>query len=126
MKKFFYVSLILFFLLSFASCQKRNSIEINSSSLEIAPDLQWALIVVPYAAFRADSSFSSQVQGSARKGEIFVVKGKKSIREESNGDENSLDRTVWYNFEQGWLDESLVRIYDTKLKAQNAAKRIQN
>ncbi len=126
MKKFFYVSFILFFLLSFSSCQKRNLIEVNSSSLEIAPDLQWALIVVPYAAFREDSSFSSQVKGSARKGEIFVVKGKKSIREESNGDDNSLDRTIWYNFEQGWLDESLVRIYDTKLKAQNAAKRLQN
>lgn len=126
MKKFFYINLILFCLLSFVSCQKRNLIELNSNTLDIAPDLQWALIVVPYAAFRADCTFSSQVQGSARKGEIFVVKGKKSISEESNGEDNSLDKTIWYNFEQGWLDESLVRIFDTKLKAQNAAKRIQN
>lgn len=126
MKKFFYINLILFCLLSFVSCQKRNLIELNSNPLDIAPDLQWALIVVPYAAFRTDCTFSSQVQGSGRRGEIFVVKGRKSISEESNGEDNSLDKTIWYHFEQGWLDESLVRIFDTKLKAQNAAKRIQN
>ncbi len=127
MKKmiFFILSLNLIFLLSLSSCQKKDQIVFNSADIiDIAPDLQWALVIVPYAAFRADCSFSSEVLGNARKGEIFMLTGKRTILENDMEDSGENRKIVWYHFDKGWLDESLVKIFDTRLKAESAAREI--
>ena len=127
MKKviFLILTLNLISLFTFTSCNKKDQIALNSADIiDIAPDLQWALVVVPYAAFRADCSFSSEVLGNARKGEIFMLTGKRTVLENDLEDSGEKRKIVWYHFDKGWLDESLVKIFDTKLKAESALRGI--
>jgi hypothetical protein len=110
--------LVLLFLSTFFfSCFDAHKGEIvldNSDPLALATDIQWAVVKDPYAAFRADTSWDSLAVDHCRMGDIFPVKGKKSVI-------NSNKEEVWYLFDAGYLPESVVRIYQNKYKAMNAS-----
>ena len=108
-----WISSLILLLFSFLiiGCAKKDETEIildNSEPLALAPDVQWAVVSEPYAAFKESKDWSASVIGHCRKGDILQVKGK------------SLDskNEVWYYFEQGWLPSSSVLVYNNRLKAQ--------
>ena len=108
-----WISNLILLLFSFLiiGCAKKDETEIildNSEPLALAPDVQWAVVSEPYAAFKESKDWSASVIGHCRKGDVLQVKGK------------SLDskNEVWYYFEQGWLPSSSVLVYNNRLKAQ--------
>lgn len=114
--KFFFA---LFFLLTFAffSCDKNKVEEIqldNSDPLALAPDIRWALVVDPYAAFRKETSWDAEPIGYCKKGELFPVLASASVPNEKGVE-------TWYFMEDGWLPESVISIYQNKFKAAKAA-----
>ena len=108
-----WISSLILLLFSFLiiGCAKKDETEIildNSEPLALAPDVQWAVVSEPYAAFKESKDWSASVIGHCRKGDILQIKDK------------SLDskNEVWYYFEQGWLPSSSVLVYNNRLKAQ--------
>lgn len=121
MKRFCeFASLVLLASFLFVSCGRTKMIDISdSNSLELSPSVDWALVHEPYAAFRKEPSFESPVVAHARRGEIMQVLGNRYVTTGSGKNEHTV---VWYWFEQGWLDESLVTLYDNRFKAQAVAE----
>ena len=108
-----WISSLILLLFSFLiiGCAKKDGTESmvdNSEPLALAPDVRWAVVSEPYAAFKESKDWSASVIGHCRKGDVLQVKGK------------SLDskNEVWYYFEQGWLPSSSVLVYNNRLKAQ--------
>ena len=121
MKRFCeFASLVLLASFLFVSCGRTKMIDISDSySRELSPSVDWALVHEPYAAFRKEPSFESPVVAHARRGEIMQVLGNRYVTTGSGKNEHTV---VWYWFEQGWLDESLVTLYDNRFKAQAVAE----
>ena len=121
MKRFCeFASLVLLASFLFVSCGRTKMIDISdSNSRELSPSVDWALVHEPYAAFRKEPSFESPVVAHARRGEIMQVLGNRYVTTGAGKNEHTV---VWYWFEQGWLDESLVTLYDNRFKAQAVAE----
>ena len=97
----------LFCLLVLVSCKNKQIQFDNSEPLALIPSLEWAVVIEPYVGFRTQMSWDSEISEHCRKGEILLVKGKSY----------SADGEIWYSFEQGWLHDSFVQIYNNKYKA---------
>lgn len=114
----FIFSLILILCVISFSCKKsRNTAAIrfdDSEPLALAPDVTWALVTDPYAAFRIDMDWQSENSGHVRRGEILQVLGK-SVDDDDN---------VWYKFESGWLPASCLSVYSNRMKAQTAKNQL--
>lgn len=107
---FFCITFVFFFI--FSGCSKNRAIIFdNSYPLAMAPDVEWAVVVDPYAAFRNFHSWESEVIGHCRCGDILQVSG---ISVNS-------DKESWYMFSSGWLPASAVDIYSNRLRAQSAS-----
>lgn len=108
-----FFSLILLFL--FCSCNQQRGKVVE---LQPTPDLglgsEWALVTDPYAIFRSTYDIASESSAHGRRGDVLQVIGKKIITEEKK-------QTFWYQFEEGWLPETSVKIYPNELKANAAA-----
>lgn len=118
LRKVFFVVLAAISLSSLFSCSKKidNGIELDTSDpLATAPDVQWALIVVPYASFKKETSWDAQTAGYCKQGECFPILAR-SVFTVDGETEN------WYRFEEGWLPENMVKIYANKFRAEKAAK----
>lgn len=115
-----------FFFLFFCCCifitscnRKKDEINLNTSDpLALSPDILWAVVIEPYAAFRKDASWSSSVLDHCRYGDILMIEGSSIL--DSSIDQNV--KEIWYRFEQGWLAESSVNVYQNKFKAEKVAK----
>ena len=113
------VSIILLLIIPLTSCNKNKEevIEFNESHpLSLAPDVEWALITDPYAAYRSTIEWNAEVTNHCRRGDILQVYAK-SIDNE---------KTVWYKFEEGWLPETCLAIYSNRYKAQTAAENLKD
>lgn len=115
MRRFLLFLLNFCFLFSFFMCvscsSKKEIVFDNSEPLALAPDVQWAVVIEPYAAFRKDTDWSSDINGHCRKGDILQIKGNAVFNNAEN----------WYYFDEGWLPESVIDIYPNRFKAENAA-----
>lgn len=103
--------------LLFCSCGKNRTEEIaldNSDPLALAPDVRWALVGDPYAAFREETSWNSDAVGYCKLGDFFPIKASASVMGESG-------QETWYLFEDGWLPASAVSVYPNKFRAAKAA-----
>lgn len=115
-----FVLVILFALsFSFSGCFKNRDEVIefdNRNPLSLAPDINWAVVNDPYAAYRIKPTWESDVAGHCRKAEILQVKGK------------SLDENLqsWYLFDGGWLSSDCLSIYNNWYKASAAAAKIED
>lgn len=113
--KFLKVVFVLFVLCSvLCSCSKKKEEVIvfdNSYPLALAPDVSWAVVTDPYAAYKKNPEWVSEVLGHCRKGDILQVMGKST---DSNNDD-------WYSFETGWLPASCIAIYSNRFKAKTAS-----
>ena len=130
MKKIFLLFISASFFL-FSGCRKEKPINLDfEASRSITPDQEWAVVVVPYAAFLEKCDYSANVKSHARRGDIFLVTGKEFVKKENQdnttrrGKKNADEFECWYKFDQGCLSSSLVDIYDAKLKAENAASKL--
>lgn len=106
--------LILFLILLSSSCSKKQEDVIvfdSSEPLSLAPDVEWALVTDPYAAYKLTTEWNAEVTGHCRRGEILMVYAKSMDKE----------KNVWYKFEEGWLPEKCLKIYTNRYKAQTAA-----
>ncbi|MCH5282632.1 MAG: hypothetical protein J1E59_03155 [Treponema sp.] len=115
-----YIGLIAIILSSLLSCSKKfgNEIELDASDpLATAPDVQWALVVVPYASFKKDTSWNSQTAGYCKQGECFPILARSVFTVEGKTEN-------WYRFEEGWLPENMIKIYANKLRAEKAAQNL--
>lgn len=115
MKTKFTAFLFLCLLLCFSSCKKAGKEVIvldNSQPLALAPDISWALVTDPYAAFRETLDWDSEIKSYCKKGEILQVQSRSFDKK----------KNYWYKFEQGWLPESSISIYSNRMKAQTAQK----
>ena len=118
----FFLGILQIFSLTLTSCNKNREIKIeNEDPLSLTPGLEWAVIKEPYAALREEASYESTVKSHARRGEILLIKGKKYI---SSGSGKQERITTWYYFDEGWLDETTLDIYDNKMKAEKEAAKI--
>lgn len=103
------------FLLFFFGCTKNKEIEFdNSFPLATSPNIEWAVVVEPYVAFRQTTEWDSEILGHCRKGDILQVQGS-SV---------SSENVLWYNFIHGWLPFGTVEIYSNRLRAQTFAKQL--
>ena len=115
------INFVIIILLAFciASCRGKREEKIildNSEPLALVPDVSWALVTDPYAAYRKDYNWESENIGHCRRGEILRVIGK-SIDD---------DNFEWYLFEEGWLPSSCLTVYSIRYKALNAAKNLKD
>lgn len=118
------LAFVVFVSIASVSCTRNRVIDISATdSLELYPGVKWALIHEPYAAFRQEPSFESLVVDHARRGEIMQVLGSQYVTTVSGKNDHTV---IWYNFDKGWLDESLLTIFDNKYKAQTVAKTYEN
>lgn len=86
----------------------------SSEPASLAPDVDWAVITSPYAAFRETHDWDAKVTAHGRKGDVVKITGKTSGENEN----------AWYNTENGWLPKSSISVYSNRLKAQNIADKI--
>lgn len=117
MKKIFYICLLFVCLLNFNSCQKNDETVIildNSEPLALAPDVEWAVITDPYAAYKTEMGWTSSVAGHCRKGEILQIKGKSLDSNKEN----------WYLFENGWLPGNCLSVFSNRLKASAVSEQL--
>lgn len=120
MKTLFKISIafiipVVFFI---TGCEKKNTEEVivfdNSYPLALSPNVEWAVVNDPYAAYRKESTWESAVSGHCRKGDILMVNGK-SV---------DMNKDVWYFFENGWLPENCLTVYSNRLKAKSASEKL--
>lgn len=116
MKKIIVLSFIAcaLFLVSCNNKKEETIVFDNSHPLALAPDVSWAVVIDPYAAYKSEPEWHSEVSGHCRKGEILQIKGK-SLDNKSD---------VWYSFEQGWLPANCLSIYNNRYKAKTAAEQL--
>lgn len=108
--------------LSFNACAKPKEIKFdNSDPLALVTGIEWAVVVPPYVAFREEPGFENKINAEGKKAEIHRVTGKRILQTVVG---RKKEYTVWYKFEEGWLDESVVEIYNNKYKAQTASSKI--
>ena len=121
MKNKLFVSafLILIFAVMFVSCKKNGTEKIvfdNSHPLALAPDVEWAVVIEPYAVFKETDEWGAATAGHCRKGEILQVKGKSMDANKEN----------WYYFDGGWLSQSSVSIFNNRYKAETVSNNLVN
>ena len=97
--------------LFFSGCSKNKEIKFQDDVPHaLSPDVKWAVVIDPYAAYRSETDWSAEILGHCRKGNILEVKGTAVFNDAEN----------WYYFDGGWLPESAVNIYSNRYKAQTA------
>ena len=118
MKKLIYICLLAILIL-LAGCSKKEEAPVvfdDSQPLALAPDVQWAVVNDPYAAYKEELGWQSTVTGHCRMGDILQVIGK-------TVDKN---KEVWYLFENGWLPQSCLTVYSNRYKAQAVSESLLN
>ncbi len=116
--KFVKIVSIAFLLFSLIACSNKKEEVIvfdETYPLALAPDVTWAVVTDPYAAYKENAQWTSDVKGHCRKGVILQVLGKSTDSNNEN----------WYYFEQGWLPANSVAIYSNRFKAQNASEKLE-
>ena len=96
------------------SCSKKDDEKIifdNAQPLALAPDVSWAVVTDPYAAYREEYNWQSTVKGHCRKGDILQVLGRSL---DSNNES-------WYLFEDGWLSSNCITVYSNRYKAKSVS-----
>lgn len=118
LEKLFLAFFTLFFSLSLYSC-KKNSGQLKMPDLapeDLSPRISWALISDPYVACRREADYESETIASFRKGEIYEIKGNRTVLVDE-------EKETWYALGDGWVPSSAVEVYSNKLKAESARKK---
>ncbi len=86
------------------------------------PGTEWAVVTEPIACLRADIGFEEKVNVRVRIGDMMQVRGRKIVRiETAEGRESSM---VWYLFDRGWMEETSLKVFDNKMRAESMSKKL--
>ncbi len=99
------------------SCKNRKDETIvldSSQPLALAPDVSWAVVSNPYAAYKKEIGWDSESVGHCRKGDILQVLGRSQDEKNEN----------WYFFAEGWLPGECVLVYSNRYKAQKMSEEL--
>ena len=116
-KKFVTALILLIVTFMISSCAKKAEEAIvfdTTHPLALAPDVEWAVIIEPYAVFRVEDDWGADTAGHCRKGEILQIKGKSVDAANEN----------WYYFDGGWLPQSCVSVFSNRYKAESVSKNL--
>ena len=106
--------------LCFSSCKEKEINLALSDPLSLTPGVQWGVVTSPYTRFFLNPDYASAVVGYCRAGHVMMVDGRHLA---SNPDSDKKNGTMyWYHFEQGWLPQSAVTLFDNKLRAEAYAQ----
>ena len=122
-KKIFNLLFVILILFSFSpvSCKKEREIKTDVlNNIDVDTNLNWAVVISPYASFRADAGFDNKVVSYARLNDLFQVKRKKTVVQILDENSEEKVKVTWYKLDSGWIDETCVSIFDSKLKALKA------
>ena len=111
--------LLILIIVLFVSCNAKDEEKIlldNSEPLALAPDVSWAVITEPYVAFKDEKSWESKGVGHCRLGDILQVKGKSQDKQQN----------IWYLFDEGWISEDSVIVYNNRYKAKTVSESLIN
>lgn len=109
--------LVLVVLVLMTGCKQKKEETIvfdDSYPLALSPNIEWAVVEDPYAAYRSECNWDSSVTGHCRKGDILQIKGKSIDAKKDN----------WYLFANGWLPENCLSIYSNRLKAKAVSEKL--
>ena len=116
MKKFLIFLVLSCSVILFSCSKNKMGVPADLSHIEnLVVAGEWAVVTVPYAAFREEPIIQSKILAHSRRGDIFSVVGKFLQKLEENS------QMVWYKFDQGWLLESEVSVFSNKLQAEYAS-----
>lgn len=118
-KTFLSLFFIVFSFFSLISCSRKSSfIQFDNETPDaIKIGVQWVLLVSPYVSCHEEPDYSADVTEHLRRGEIRMCKGVRSVRTE-----DLIEK--WYLLEEGWVSESSVSVFQNKLKADEARKKM--
>lgn len=101
------IILFLFIMAIYLNGCRKNKITLDDREpLSLAPDVQWALIIEPYTAYKKEPTWESQTLEHCRKGDIEQILGR--VERED---------TIWYKFSNGYLPQEVLEVYQNKYKA---------
>lgn len=116
MKKLFIFVIFSSVIFLFSCSKNKMGVPADLSHIEnLVVSGEWAVVTIPYAAFRAEPVIQSKIVAHSRRGDIYPVIGKFLQKFEDNSQQ------VWYKFEEGWLLESELSIFSNKLQAEYAS-----
>ena len=108
----------LLWLLSLVGCLRRDGAVYtfdDGTPLAVSPEVEWAVVSVPYAACYEETDYASAVTTHCRRGEVLVVQGRRTVKLETKTE-------LWYAFDAGWIPAGSLAVYPNKLRADNAAR----
>lgn len=107
--------ILIAFIFSFEGCSSKGKrIEFDDSDpLAIDVEVQWAVITDPYAACRKEPDYNSETLNHLRKNDLVQIKGQQTVNTDGLYEK-------WYNFDEGWVTGSSLKVYSNKLKALSA------
>lgn len=104
------------------SCVRNKTVHFDDSEpLALVNGIDWAVINQPYVAFRTEAGYDKPINAEGKKAEIHRVTGKCTVEIIEKKKKKYI---VWYKFEEGWLDESVVDIYNNRYKAETASSKM--
>ncbi|MFI3258176.1 MAG: hypothetical protein R3Y36_07765 [Spirochaetales bacterium] len=111
MHRYFYI-LFLSCLLFSACDTKKPYVPIDvSGTVGLATSSQWAVIIDPYVSYRTVPGDLAKASTYGRTGDVIEVIG-------STIADYSGTKILWYQFENGWLPETILNVYTNKLQAE--------
>ncbi|MCM1320947.1 MAG: hypothetical protein NC041_02080 [Bacteroides sp.] len=82
-----------------------------SDSESFGSDFDWAVISVQYAVYCTEPGVETDISSHGRKNDVLRILGRRIVHTEET-------KVLWYKFQQGWLPESAVRVYQNKMQAE--------
>ena len=124
LKKIAISTIFAFVFASIISCNKKELVLNQDDPLSMKPGIQWAVVTSPYTAFFVEPDYSSDVLSYGRAGLVAMVKGSHIVKVSKSNKVNTV--MYWYNFEQGWLPQDVLELFDNKLRAENYARQLKS
>lgn len=116
-KHIFYICIFIcvnFLSIVFGCSRRENLIVDVSDSVSFSPDFDWAVISVQYAVYCTNPGVETDISAHGRKNDVLQILGRRIVHSEEK-------KVLWYKFQQGWLPESAVRVYQNKMQAERVS-----
>ncbi len=118
-EKFFLISFFYFTISLLNGCfLKSDSDTIDvSDAYKISSLEQWAVVTDNYIAYKAEPSPSATVKAHGRLGEVQQITGNQIVISDKVSH-------IWYELENGWVEEKSIRIFSNRLQAERTASKL--
>lgn len=118
-EKLFLTSLIFLLIIFISGCFLKtdtDTIDV-SDAYKISSLEQWAVITDNYVAYKSEPSALAPVKAHGRLGEVQKITGSQIVI-------SNKSHLIWYELEDGWLEENSIRIFSNRLQAERTAEKL--